>query len=132
LFDWLALNRKFPLQPITTVIIQNKLIIGQQWKLGKTLKNGGNFWKSRDKWNFEEIADKMVLLKNVTKEKVLGIQEEEKAPNFQDRVQNDDKQIWIKGDENSKGYFTLTSRSSNMVLTATSRYGLIMVSIDGM
>ena len=94
------------------------------------MKNGGNFWKSTDTWNFQEIADNRVLLKNVTKEKILGIKEEEKDV-YQDLVQNDDKQIWIKGEENSKGYFTLTNLSSNMILTATSCYGLIMVAIDG-
>ena len=94
------------------------------------MKNGGNFWKSTDTWNFQEIADNRVLLKNVTKEKILGIKEEEKDV-YQDLVQNDDKQIWIKGKENSKGYFTLTNLSSNMILTATSCYGLTMVAIDG-
>ena len=94
------------------------------------MKNGWNFWKSTDTWNFVEIADKRVLLKNVTKDRILGIQKEEKTT-YQDLVQNDDKQIWVKGEENSKGYFTLTNLSSNMILTATSCYGLKVVAIDG-
>ena len=66
----------------------------------------------------------MVLLKNVSTDKVLGIQEEDKTAIFQDLVQNNKKQIWIKGKKDNKGYFTLTSLSSNMILTATSGYGL--------
>ena len=38
--------------------MQHDLTIGQQWKLtGESLKNGGNFWKSTDKWTFVEITD---------------------------------------------------------------------------
>ena len=72
----------------------------------------------------------MVLLKNVSTDKVLGIQEKDKTIIFQDLVGNNKKQIWIKGKKDNKGYFTLRSLSSNMILTATSGYGL-KIYIDG-
>ena len=73
----------------------------------------------------------MVLLKNVSKDEVLGIQEEDKTVVFQKFAQNDNKQIWIKRKENSKGYFTLKNVSADMILTATSGYGL-KIDVDGM
>ena len=77
------------------------------------------------------IIEKMVLLKNVSKDEVLGIQEEDQTVVFQKFAQNDKKQIWIKREENSKGYFTLKNVSSDTILTATSGYGL-KIDVDGM
>ena len=77
------------------------------------------------------IIEKTVRLKSVSKDEVLGIQEEDKAVVFQKFDQNDKKQIWIRREEKSKGYFTLKNVSYDMILTATSGYGL-KIDVDGM
>ena len=81
--------------------------------------NKGAFWKSDEAWNFK-TQDKTVYIENASTTKVLGVEP------ITDRVfhevfdENNDDQMWLKGEESDEGFFTLTNPSSKKLLTATS------------
>ena len=96
------------------------MLIGHWWKLeGTTLLNKGAFWKSDDAWNFK-TQDETVYIENASTAKVLGVE------TITDRVfhevfdENNNSQMWLKGEESEDGFFTLTNPSSKKFLTATS------------
>ena len=94
------------------------LISDKLWKLDKTLKltNKANLWVSDGSWTFVEEGG-MILIKDSLENKVLGITENGKLilDFFDD---NDYGQLWMKGEENNEGYFTLKHYESDKYLTA--------------
>ena len=67
-------------------------------------------WRSKDKWNFKTIC----YIKLANKDTVLGItNENEVIDNI--FVPNDNKQMWIVGPTNNKGYFTLINLHSQQL-----------------
>ena len=94
------------------------------WKIeGKHLVTKGNRWQSNDSWTFSNLNGTFAHIKNTSNKTVLA-----ETDNFvvDEGIlnQNDSQQKWMKGVENSEGYFTLTNVYSQKVLTATSKDSL--------
>ena len=83
----------------------------------------GNLWQSNDSWTFSNLNGTFAHIKNISNKTVLAA-----TDNFMVNEgifnQNDSQQRWMKGVENSEGYFTLTNVYSQKVLTATSKDSL--------
>ena len=84
---------------------------------GKKLINRRNLWKSNDEWNLRDEGETFYI-DNTSRKKVLAANNEEvKEENI---VQEDVRQMWVKGVTNSEGFFTLINPQSQKVLTAIS------------
>ena len=93
------------------------LILDKLWKLdAKKLTNKANLWVSDGSWKFEEKWGGLICIKNTLENKVLETTEDGVILNFFDY--NNDGQLWIKGEENNEGYFTLKHSESTKYLTA--------------
>ena len=82
------------------------------------LKSKKVLWKSDDMWKFTSNGD-LIRIENIKKKTVLGITNDNKVilKNFED---NNDGQLWKKGESNNKGYFTLENYRVSKFLTVAS------------
>ena len=81
----------------------------------KKLINKANLWVSDGSWKFEEKGG-LICIKNILENKVLETTEDGVILDFFDY--NNDGQLWMKGEENNEGYFTLKHYESDKYLTA--------------
>ena len=108
------------------------------WKLEGTssdmsLVNQAGSWKSEDKWEFKEngtfisIIHFRFLFRNISTNEstpmVLVVRSDGKIDE-EEFVDNHSPEQWIKGDPDQNGFFTLTHRLTNKVLTAASFHEL--------
>ena len=95
------------------------MILDKLWKLDdKKLTNKANLWVSSDgSWKFEEKWGGLICIKNTLENKVLEPTEDGVILNVYNYYYKDE-QLWIKGEENNEGYFTLKHYESNKYLTA--------------
>ena len=93
------------------------------------LQNKKGLWKSDDTWNFTSKGD-LIHIRNIKKEKVWGTTDDRKVilENFED---DEDGQLWKKGEPNKKGYFTLENHKVSKYLTATSLLSLTRLELKG-
>ena len=96
--------------------------LGQLWKFeGDVLKSkSGTIWKPEEQWTFVS-AEKdgcTGYIANSQKDIGLGISGDSVIEVTS--YQNDTTQIWKKGEPDRKGYYTLTSVTTQKVLTAIS------------
>ena len=95
--------------------------IDQLWKLdGTALKSKANVWTSNDEWNIKNKC-----IQNISKQKVLGTAYDGKVIE-EEFTEGKFGQLWIKGEPNNEGYFTLRNPQSQKVMTAISATGLEM------
>ena len=81
----------------------------------KKLTNKANLWVSDDSWKFEVKWGELICIKNTQENKVLETTEDGVILGVFDY---DNGQLWIKGEENNEGYFTLKHYESDKYLTA--------------
>lgn len=94
------------------------------WKIeGKHLLTKGNLWQSNGSWTFSNLNGTFVHIKNTSNKTVLAVTND-LTVNEGIFNQSDSQQRWMKGLENSEGYFTLTNVYSNKALTAISKDNL--------
>ena len=101
-------------------------ISDQLWKIeGEHLVTKANLWHSNDSsWTFSNPNDTFPHIKNTSNGKVLATKNN-CTVNEGIFDENDRQQRWMKGLENSEGYFTLTNVYSQKVLTAISKDSLV-------
>ena len=101
-------------------------ISDQLWKIeGKHLVTKANLWHSNDScWTFSNLNGTLAHIKNTSNVKVLATKDN-CTVNEGIFDENDRQQRWMKGLENSEGYFTLTNVYSQKVLTAISKDSLV-------
>ena len=83
--------------------------------------NRGGIWQSSEQWNFQP-KDRKIIIENTSKNKVLGIKEEDKVvkedlANNETRL-NETKQLWVKVESDIEGFFKLKSFGSEKFLRA--------------
>ena len=93
----------------------------QRWKLddNKKLENKAGLWKSVDSWSFKTKNDDLISIENTSKTKVLEATSDSKVIE-EAFVEGKADQLWIKGEPDADGYFTLTNSETEKVLTAIS------------
>ena len=79
--------------------------------------NRRNLWKSNDEWNLRDEGETFYI-DNTSRKKVLAANND--IVNEENFVQEDVRQMWVKGVTNSEGFFTLINPQSQKVLTAIS------------
>ena len=91
------------------------------------LKDKTGLWKSVDSWTFKTKGDDLIYIENTSKTKVLGLTSDDKVIE-EFLVEDKDDQIWIKGEPDAEGYFTLQNSDFDepKVLTAISESDLEM------
>ena len=96
----------------------------QRWKLENgTLKNKASLWQSNATWTFEDFNGTLIRIKNNTANKFLGTQIDGQV--VRQRLDNKLGQLWIQGEADTDGYYTLeNSKSQNLMLTAISKDNL--------
>ncbi len=93
-------------------------MLGQLWKVnGTTLTNRGNIWKSNDQWNFGNNPNLSHIIENTSKSKVLGTTSDGEVIE-EEFDGNGTEQLWVKGEPNNEGYFTITTFESKLLLSA--------------
>ena len=98
--------------------------LGQLWKVnGTRLSNRGNIWNSNDQWNFGNKTDLIHIIENTSKSKVLGTTSDGEVIE-EDFDGNRTEQLWVKGEPNNEGYFTVTTSESKLLLSAISSESL--------
>jgi hypothetical protein len=82
------------------------------------LQNKEGFWNSSDMWNFTPKQG-WICIENIDKTKVWGIANDTKVilENFEE---DNDGQLWKKGEPNDEGYFTLENFQVSKFVTAAS------------
>ena len=93
---------------------------------GKKLINRRNLWKSNDEWNLRDEGE-IFYIDNTSRKKVLAANND--IVNEENFVQEDVRQMWVKGVTNSEGFFTMINPQSQKVLTAISVDSLKMEGI---
>ena len=78
--------------------------------------NRGGIWQSSEQWNFQS-KDGKIIFENISKNKVLGIQDNDKVIK-EDLTKDEDKQLWVKVESNIEGFFKLKNFESEKVLRA--------------
>ena len=95
---------------------------GQLWKFedGLLKSKSGTIWKPDEQWTFvtAEKDSRTGYIANSQKDIGFGITGDSvhEVTSYQNYV----TQIWIKGQPDCEGYFTLTSQRSQKILTAIS------------
>ena len=84
--------------------------------------NKANLWQSNYNWTMDNGT--LVHIKNTSNETVVFTTRDNLTVNEGIFNHNESRQRWIKGVENSEGYFTLKSVYSQKVLTAISKDSL--------
>ena len=79
--------------------------------------NRRNLWKSNDEWDLRDEGETFYI-DNTSRKKVLAANND--IVNEENFVQEDVRQMWVKGVTNSEGFFTLINPQSQKVLTAIS------------
>ena len=123
-----------------TVYLKVFLIIGQQlWKLeGTAVKNrANNKWTSNEDWNLKPYDKEYVIIEIPSTNEVLSVKPIEQSVRFNlggrpessltkivikesiSENSSGERQLWIKGKEDTKGYFSLKHVQSGKLLTAT-------------
>ena len=82
----------------------------------KRLTNKANLWVSDGSWKFEEKWGTLIAIKNILENKFLETTEDGVILGVFDY--NSYGQLWIRGEENNEGYFTLKHYESDKYLTA--------------
>ena len=82
------------------------------------LKNKEGLWTSNEEWNFKAKGD-LIYIENISKTKVFGTTSEGKVI-LKDVKEDEDDQLWKKGEPNAEGYFTLENKKVPKVLTVIS------------
>ena len=104
--------------------MKNVFFSVQRWKLDDNmLKDKAGLWKSVDPWIFKAKDDDVVYIENISKTKVFGTTSDGKVI-LKDLKENEDDQLWKKGEPNAEGYFTLENYKVSKVMTATSSTSL--------
>ena len=85
------------------------------------LRNKANLWVSDASWKLEE-KEGLICIKNTLENKVLGATEDvlEVQVTLELFSDGSNGQLWMKGEENNEGYFTLKHSDSAKYLTAVS------------
>ena len=113
-------NRKNLITKIQIFIFLLIQILVQLWRVnGTTLTNRGNIWKSNDQWNFGNKTDLIHIIENTSKSKVLGTTSTGEVIE-EDFDGNRTEQLWVKGEPNNEGYFTVTTSESKLLFSANS------------
>ena len=86
------------------------------------LKNNENQWTSTDRWNIK-TEGKFVFIENTSKSKVLGTTSTGEVIE-EDFDGNRTEQLWVKGEPNNEGYFTVTTSESKLLLSVNSSESL--------
>ena len=91
--------------------------LGQLWKMrGTTLVNRAKIWKSNDEWKLTTVKkSSFVYIANVSEKKFLGIVDDSVM-----LVGNCESHMWLVGEPNREGFFTITSAYSEKALSAFS------------
>ena len=84
----------------------------------KKLTNKANLWVSDGSWKFEEKWGTLIAIKNILENKFLETTEDGVILGVFDY--NSYGQLWIRGEENNEGYFTLKHYESDKYLIAVS------------
>ena len=97
----------------------------QRWKLddNKKLENKAGLWKSVDSWSFKTKNDDLISIENTSKTKVLEATSDGKVIE-EAFVEGKADQLWIKGEPDADGYFTLKHSGVPKFLTAISESDL--------
>jgi hypothetical protein len=82
------------------------------------LKNKEGNWISSEDWNFKAKGD-LIYIENISKTKVFGTTSDGKVI-LKDVKEDEDDQLWKKGEPNAEGYFTLKNKKVPKVLTVIS------------
>ena len=91
----------------------------QLWKSDDNiLKNNANVWTTNDELEVE-FKNKYILIRNSSNLRVLAVRNEPDLveENFDE---GKDEQLWIQGDNNADGFFTLKNLKVQKYLTAVS------------
>lgn len=109
------------MQCLDIYIIQLLVLFSESSQLwNDKLINKANIWSSDDDYKITPNGS-FYLIENISsnKKKVLRIT---RKNNFEEKkfVEGKDGQLWIKGEPNDEGYFTLEGSKSSKVLTAVS------------
>jgi hypothetical protein len=86
------------------------------------LKNKEGLWTSKEEWNFRAKGD-LIYIENISKTKVFGTTSDGKVI-LKNVKEDQDDQLWKKGETKAEGYFTLENSGVSKVLTAISESGL--------
>ena len=98
------------------------LHLGKLWKTdGGRLMNKAEVWESTDAWNLIPNNEGTLFYITNTSDNdlVLARSNDEVIPKVKS-LDDDNKQLWIKGEDDPDGFFTLENVDSAKVLTATS------------
>ena len=87
------------------------------------LKNKAGLWKSVDKWVFNIGDDDLIYIENTSKTKVLEATSDGKVIE-EAFVEGKADQLWMKGEPDADGYFTLKNSGVPKFLTAISESDL--------
>ena len=95
------------------------------WRLvGTCLKNKEGIWSSSDNWSVPLEEGVPGNITNSSKNTVLSVANNDKDPGTsvieKNLVQNDVRQIWVRGKAAGSAYYTLLNPNSGKYLTATS------------
>ena len=85
--------------------------------------NKGNIWQPDGHWFFEETADgEEIHIANATSDEVYEVLEHKSNGEVSLNTPSAHKssQLWIQGEQNDDGYFTLKAKDYDRLLTATS------------
>ena len=80
--------------------------------------NKADIWESTDAWNLLPNEEGTMYYIASDNNQVLARSNNEVIPKV--KSLNDDKQLWVKGEDDVDGFFTLENVDSAKVLTATS------------
>ena len=112
--------KKFNRRTLYALILQIIFLVPSQlWKLDNgILKNNENRWTSTDRWNIR-TEGKFVFIENTSKNKVWGTIKKGRVKE-EDFLESKIDQLWIQGEPNSEGYFTLKSSICQRFIKAVS------------
>ena len=97
------------------------LHLDKLWKTdGGRLMNKADIWEANDEWNLipNEEGTKYFITNTSKNDQVLARSNNEVIPKLKSLL--DDKQLWIRGEDDADGFFTLENVDSAKFLTATS------------
>ena len=77
--------------------------------------NRAKIWKSTDEWKLTTVKSSFAYIENVSEKKFLGIVDDSVM-----LVGNCESHMWLVGEPNREGFFTITSAYSEKALSAFS------------
>ena len=86
---------------------------------------------SYDQWNFENKTNLIHIIENTSKSKVLGTTSDGEVIE-EDFDGNRTEQLWVKGEPNNEGYFTVATSESKLLLSAISSESLQVKGISNL